>query len=475
MKNIKLTTNITNLDSYIYSYVTTTPLSNPKLISYSKDLAYELGIDDKQINSKEFTQMVNGQYLPNGGKFFAYAYAGHQFGYFVPQLGDGRAINLGKLKDYNLQLKGAGTTPYSRNGDGRAVLRSSIREYLLSEAMYGLNIPTTRALAIINSTSTAYREDTEPCSVVLRASKSWIRFGSFEFAYNQKDNKEKLIQLANEAINESYPHLKNKKNKYDEFYCQIVDKTIDLIVNWQCVGFCHGVINTDNMSIAGLTIDYGPFAFQEEFKKDFICNKSDYEGRYSFSNQPFIAQWNLNTLAQVLSPIINYDLCISYNDTFIGKFKEKYFNKMALKLGFIDINEDDIDLILELFLVLESSCIDYTAFFYFLSCAKYDDIINMASYKDDIEIFLDKYKIRVKNQNLSLFKRLENMRKINPKFILKNYIIQEIIQNCENGNFKMLNDFLNIVHNPYDEHKEFEKYSLATPKDKVEFTLSCSS
>ena len=475
MKNIKLTTPFNNLNNYFYSKVNTTKLSNPKLISVNKDLAYKLGFSDDDINSIEFTNMINGTYLPNGGQYYANAYAGHQFGYFVPQLGDGRAINLGKLQDYNLQLKGAGSTPYSRNGDGRAVLRSSIREYLLSEAMAGLGIPTTRALGIINSTSTAYREITEPCSIVLRASKSWIRFGSFEYAYVSKHNIKELTNLADFVIDESYPMLKNIPNKYEEMYFKIVDKTIDLMVHWQSVGFMHGVMNTDNMSIDGLTIDYGPYAFMEEFNKNFICNHSDTEGRYSFENQPFIAQWNLTVLAKVLSPIASHDIMNSYNDTFIGKFKDKYYKKMALKLGFVGFSSSDIDFILKLFDIMENSSIDYTAFFYFLGSVRYDEIISNATYKDEITSWLESYKLRVSNQDLTMSDRLKNMRKINPKYILKNYILQEIIIQCENNNFTMLNDFLKIAQNPYAEHKNYDKYALPTPKDKAGYICSCSS
>jgi uncharacterized protein YdiU (UPF0061 family) len=475
MKNIKLTTPFNTLNDYFYSKVNTTKLSNPKLISVNKSLAKELGFSDDDINSEDFINMINGTYLPNGGQYYANAYAGHQFGYFVPQLGDGRAINLGKLNNYNLQLKGAGSTPYSRNGDGRAVLRSSIREYLLSEAMQGLGIPTTRALGIINSTSTAYREITEPCSIVLRASTSWIRFGSFEYAYIAKDNIKQLTNLANFVIDESYYELKNIPNKYEEMYFKIVDKTIDLMVHWQSIGFMHGVMNTDNMSIEGLTIDYGPYAFMEEFSKDYICNHSDTEGRYSFSNQPFIAQWNLSVLAKVLSPIANEKLMNSYNDNFIGKFKDKYYKKIALKLGFIDFTSNDIDFILELFDIMENSSIDYTAFFYFLSSARYDEIISNATYKDEITSWLKLYKIRVSTQNLSMNNRLKNMKAINPKYILKNYILQEIIEQCENNDFTMLNDFLQIAQNPYAEYKEYEKYAMPTPKEKTGYICSCSS
>jgi len=472
MKNFKLTSDYLNLPEYFYSKVNPSPLLNPKLISYNYKLCKELELSKEDINSNEFTNMINGSYLPKGGEFFANAYAGHQFGYFVPQLGDGRAINLGKTNNYNLQLKGSGITPYSRNGDGRAVLRSSIREYLLSEAMYALGIPTTRALAIINSDSTAYREGNEPCSIVIRASSSWIRFGSFEYAYVSQNAKENLEALCNFTINESYPHLKNEKNKYEKMYFEVVDKTIDLMVHWQSVGFMHGVMNTDNMSIDGLTIDYGPFAFMEEFRDDFICNRSDHEGRYSFSNQPFIAQWNLSVLASVLEPIASLEVMNEYNDSFIGKFKEKYYAKMSNKFG-IEVNDENTKFILDMLIILENCSIDYTVFFYYLSKENYQGIINMASSKIQIQESLEKLKSIIKLENKS--NRLNNMLKINPKYILKNYMLQEVIDSCQNGEYKLLNDMLNIAQNPFDEHEEYEKYSKPTPKSMSTLICSCSS
>jgi len=476
MKNIKLTTNYLKLNEYFYSQSKAVPLKNPKLISYNDKLSKELNISADIVNSEDFTSFVNGEYLANGSNPFAMAYCGHQFGYFVNNLGDGRALNLGKLYKYNLQLKGAGVTSYSRNGDGRAVLRSSIREYLLSVAMDGLNIPTTKALAIISSDSKAFREETESCAIVMRASTSWVRFGTFERAYIDKENNEqKLKELANYVIEESYNELENVENKYEEMYFKIVDRTIEMIALWQSVGFMHGVMNTDNMSIEGLTIDYGPFAFMEEFSKDYICNHSDHEGRYRFENQAFIAQWNLTVLAQVLSPIANHEIMTNYNDQFIGRFKKRYFEIMASKLGFKEKYKEDTRLILDMFLMLDLTKLDYTPFFYFLSCGKYDEIISMSLFQDETKAWLEDYKERLEKENIKKEELYVSMKKINPKYILKNYMLQEVIKDAEDGDFQLLNDMLEVAKNPYGEHIKYERYSKPTPKDVGGFICSCSS
>lgn len=267
MKNIQLHCDIfKNLSQKSYQKVTPMPLSNPKRVSINTLLAKQIGFDETTLDSKEFIDFINGTYIAKGSIPFGKAYSGHQFGYFVPNLGDGRAIHLGVKNNYHLQLKGAGITPYSRDGDGRAVLRSSIREYLMSEAMYGLGIATTRAVGIISSDTKVLRSyEQEPGSIVLRASSSWIRFGSFEYASFVSRSKEEIKTLADIVIQESYPHLQNSQNRYEELYFAVVDKTIDLIAKWQSIGFMHGVLNTDNMSIDGLTIDYGPYAMMEEF------------------------------------------------------------------------------------------------------------------------------------------------------------------------------------------------------------------
>ncbi|MDX9742689.1 MAG: YdiU family protein [Arcobacteraceae bacterium] len=447
------------------------PLKNPKLISKNSEYLQEIGLD---VTDEELTKLLNGQLEIKNFTPYAAAYSGHQFGYFVLNLGDGRALNFGSLSGIHLQTKGLGVTKYSRNGDGRAVLRSSIREYLMSEAMYGLGIPTTRALAIIASDTTVYRETTEKCAVVMRSSPSWVRFGTFEFARIQH-KPELSKELADFVISESYPHLATLENRYEELFFAIVDKTITLMALWQSVGFMHGVMNSDNMNIAGVTIDYGPYAFMEEFQREYICNHSDHEGRYSFANQPFIARWNLLVLAHSFKEIANYELLESYANRFIGRFKEEYFEIMGKKLGFSKTDFEDRELILELFDILEICKIDYTVFFYYLSCGNFDGILMMSENSETIQSWLDGYQKRVEVEVISKAERLAKMRKINPKYVLKNYILQDVIKEAENGNFELLNDMLEIAKNPYGEHLKYEKYAQPTPKNLGGFICSCSS
>ncbi|MDB2405511.1 YdiU family protein [Arcobacteraceae bacterium] len=472
MKNIQLDCGILDkLPQHSYQNISAMPLSNPTLVSVNKPLAQEMGLTLDTLSTDEFLRFINGDYIVNGSKPFAKAYSGHQFGYFVPNLGDGRAINLGKLEKYHLQLKGAGVTPYSRDGDGRAVLRSSIREYLMSEAMYGLGIPTTRAVAIISSSTTRVLRnyEQEKGAIVLRASSSWIRFGSFEFAYLGKKKKENIQKLADLVIEENYNHLQDKQNKYEELYFAVVDKTIELLALWQSVGFMHGVMNTDNMSIDGLTIDYGPYAMMEEFDKGFICNLSDKEGRYSFENQPFIAHWNLSVLAKVLSPIADHKLLESYNDTFIKKYKKRYFAIMKEKLGLHDTTIDDTSLLLRMFSALHSESIDYTSFFYGLSTGDFSFIET-----SQLKSWLELYKKRLEKEELSKKDRLTKMKAINPKYILRNYMLQDAIDAAENGDFNLVDNLLNIAQNPYAEHKGFEHYTQVNKKFRA-LKCSCSS
>lgn len=470
-------------DEKFYQLINAQPLNHPHLISFSKDACDLINLDYKECESDNFVKFINGQKVLEGSKPYATAYAGHQFGYFVPQLGDGRAINLGSVNGWHLQTKGSGLTRYSRQGDGRAVLRSSIREYIISEAMHHLGIATTRALGIIGSSHSIFRsyEEMETGAVVMRLSPSWVRIGTFEFFARGKDAKKHMGQLADYVIEQSYPHLKGEVNAYEKFYYELVDKTAKLLAQWQAYGFMHGVMNTDNMSIAGLTIDYGPFAFMDYYDKDAVCNHSDYEGRYSYNNQPHIAKWNLEVLAQVLGKICDSQKLKEYLETFYTQYEKVYCELICERLG-LDINKSGnnyVNLVVEFLGALESAKIDYNVFFYELSKLESLDelspILDICVYRQNMQAWFESYKTVVKKENRTINERKKQMKKVNPKYIIKNYMLQEAIDKAKEGDFSLVNDLLKIAQNPFDEHKDYERFSKSTPTEFANLQLSCSS
>jgi len=472
MKNLKLDTkHLKKLEPKFYNICRATPLENPSIVSINHTLLKEMNLENIDTTSADFLDFLNGKFIASGSIPHANAYSGHQFGYFVPNLGDGRALNLGLACGYHLQLKGSGITKYSRLGDGKAVLRSSIREYLISEAMHALGIETTRALAITSSDTNVHRETIESGSMVLRASPSWVRFGSFEFAYLGEKKARHVEMLADYVIDESYPHLKNSTNRYEELYFAIVDKTMEMVAKWQSVGFMHGVMNTDNMSIAGLTIDYGPFAFMESFDKSFVCNTSDYDGRYSFEAQPYIAQWNLNALLNPFSVIADKNVMQSYLDSFIGRYKLRYFELMREKLGLKLSFEEDNTLITQLLKDMQECKVDYTNFFYLLSYSRFDDILIQAP---QMKEWILSYKNRLELEKSDEQDRISKMQKINPKYVLKNYMLQEAIDKAQKNDFTLVNSLLKIAQNPHAEHKEFEHYAKVSNPHAI-FKCGCSS
>jgi len=481
LEELELKVDYFQFNEKFYQKIKPTPLTNPKLVSYNKQACDLIGLDCDSCETEDFINFLNGSKILKGSIPYAMAYAGHQFGYFVPQLGDGRAINLGKINNWHLQTKGSGLTRYSRSGDGRAVLRSSIREYLMSEAMHSLGIPTTRALAIIDSDSFAHREwEEESCSIVMRMSPSWIRVGTFEFFARTKD-KESISQLADYVIKQSYPHLEDQENRYEKMFYSLVDKTAELLALWQTYGFQHGVMNTDNFSIAGLTIDYGPYAFMDYFEKNAICNHTDAQGRYSYNNQPYVARWNLMVLAQALKEICDENKLASYIKTFLPQHEKVYLEMMNKRLG-LDATKSgnsNLDLILELLGALESSKMDYNVFFYRLTQLKsFDDlssILDIAVFQEPLTNWFESYKKVCDEQESSFESRFGVMKKVNPKYILKNYIIEESIQKAHEGDYSLVDDLLKIAQNPFDEHPTFDRYAQATPLKFANIQLSCSS
>lgn len=467
MRDLSLeTSHLEMLDRRFYELRSATPLANAVLVSANRALACEMGLGQEQLACESFVRWLNGELVLEGSKPHANAYSGHQFGYFVPNLGDGRALNLGRLGRWHLQLKGAGRTAFSRDGDGRAVLRSSIREYLACELMHSLGIATTRALGLITSDTKVYRERIERGAIVMRASSSWVRFGSFEFAYLGEHKERHVKMLADFVLEQSYSHLKEAQNPYEELFFAVCDRSLEMVARWQSVGFMHGVMNTDNMSIEGLSIDYGPYAFMEAYERKFVCNTSDYEGRYSFENQPYIVQWNLAALAHAFGAICDIELLKGYVNTFIGRYKKRYYELMCEKLGLEAACEDDASLILSLLESLELNEIDYTDFFAQLSHAKFHERVSQEC--------REAYEKRLAKESTTHEERLAKMQRINPRYVLKNYILEDAISHAERLDFSKVNLLLNIAQNPYEQNEAYEAYAVSVPK-RTNIRCSCSS
>lgn len=484
LDQLKLSNTYSNLPEVFYSRVTPAAFAQPKLASINHQAAALLDLNLNMHTDQEIAEYFCGaKYFQNSSPV-ASVYAGHQFGVYVHQLGDGRALILGDIKNqqgeiWEIQLKGSGITPYSRHADGRAVLRSSIREYLCSEAMFGLGIPTTRALALVVGDEKVYREEMETAAMVTRLAPTHIRFGTFEYFHHRMEI-EQVKSLADHLLTNHFQALLDTEKPYAQLFQAIVSSTATLIAQWQTVGFAHGVMNTDNMSVLGLTLDYGPFAFLDSYQSGFICNHSDYNGRYAFNKQPAIGLWNLNALAHGFSSLVEKDNLISalksYEDTFLNTFE----TRMAEKLGFSVQNNGDSALLLELLTLMEQNQVDYTLFFRQLSYFKRNDnnteLRDLFINRDAFDHWADKYQQRLDIEHSKEPQRQEKMLYSNPKFVLRNYIAEEIISAArKNQNFKPLNDFLAVLHSPFEEHPDFEHYAAIPPEWSKEIAISCSS
>lgn len=466
-----------SLDEEFYDLCDPIPLEEPYLISFSPEAASLIGLDPECRNDPSLIELINGTYLPKGGKTFSMCYAGHQFGHYHPRLGDGRVHNLGRAGQWNLQLKGSGETLYSRTADGRAALRSSIREYLMSEAMHHLGIPTTRALGLIGSKTKIVRDKVEHAAIVMRMSKSWVRFGTFEYFY-YTNQPAKLEALAEYVIAESYPHLVNEDERFFKMFCEVVDRTAKLIALWQGIGFNHGVLNTDNMSIEGLTLDYGPYAMLDDFNYGFVCNQTDRAGRYSYGQQPNVCYWNLTMLSRALSPIVSMDKMQKKLDAFGESiYPDAYIKVMRRKLGLRLQEDEDVELIKELVGALQDAYVDHTLFFRTLSRYNGDRVplYDIAMNPVAIDVWLNLYDQRLQKETLTDPERNFEMLQTNPKFVLKNYMLQDAIEDAEKGNFTKLETLLAIARQPYDELPDFEHLAQETPEEYKNVCLSCSS
>ena len=485
LDNLRFDNTYARLPEIFYRRVTPTALPAPRLVSFNRQAAELIGLEASEASKPEFVEYFTGNKLIAGSEPISAIYAGHQFGTFVQQLGDGRAILLGEVvsengKHFDIQLKGAGLTPFSRMGDGRAVLRSTIREYLCSEAMHALGIPTTRSLCVTGSDFPVYRETIETAAVLTRIAPTHVRFGSFELFY-YRGQYDEVRTLADYVIREFYPQFTDTKDKYLQFLREVVRRTAKLIARWQAVGFAHGVMNTDNMSIIGLTIDYGPFGFLDEFDAHFICNHSDYAGRYAFDQQPNVGLWNLYKLAQTLVPLVEVEEAEAVLGEYQTTFTEKFAELMRGKLGLQTEEPNDVELIDDLFEILHANHVDYTLFFRRLSEFKSDENV-----KNDLlqKMFVDphsfdawakNYQARLRSENGIDAERRERMLKVNPKFILRNHIAQEVIEAAQKGNYSEIDALLEVLQNPFDEHPEMERFDTPPPDAGKRVAVSCSS
>ncbi len=468
-----------------YSRVCPTPVPDPYLICYSPEALALLDLDESEITRPETIEILAGNQLLPKMDAMAALYAGHQFGHYVPQLGDGRAILLGEVKNaagegWEVQLKGAGRTPYSRGGDGRAVLRSSIREFLCSEAMHALGIPTTRALAIVGSDRPVYREDEETAALVTRLAPSFVRFGSFEVFY-YRNQIEPIRRLADYVIARYYPELSRLADPYPEFLRQVTLRTADLMAQWQAAGFSHGVMNTDNMSILGLTLDYGPFGFLDAFDPGYICNHSDTGGRYAFDQQPDVAAWNLTKLAQALVSLMSVDMASSAIGDYPQAFGRAYLERMAAKFGLPPGGETST-LVMDALQLLAQNHVDYTIFMRRL--CDFDpaaEALN-APLRDH---FLDRpgfdawaarYAAALRQSGADDTARRQAMRAVNPKYILRNHLAEIAIRRAaDERDYSEVNRLHALLARPFDEQPEYEAYAAEPPDWARKIEVSCSS
>lgn len=484
-----------------YSFVQTTAPKNPELIHHSESLLADLNIT---IDSDDnFLNIVSGNAPFPKAKSYAMCYGGHQFGHWAGQLGDGRAINIlegtvnGNYQTF--QLKGAGPTPYSRSGDGYAVLRSSIREYLCSEAMYHLGVPTSRALSLVRTGDEITRDmlyngnpADEPGAIVCRVAPNFIRFGNFEIFAARQDT-ESLKKLVDYIINHHFSHLGNpSKETYLSFFKEVANRTLEMVIHWQRVGFVHGVMNTDNMSIMGLTIDYGPYGWLEDYDPDWTPNTTDAQNRrYRFGNQPNISMWNFTQLANSLFPLIEE---LEPLQVILDQYRKEYFIKfhemMLAKLGLNNASVPE-PFIQELTRLLKETQMDMTLFFRSISeeeMPSLSGLFKIASYLPDAQFnegeqkwqkWWNQYEFFKSEQSISDRQRSEAMKKVNPKYVLRNYMAQLAIEDAEKGKYELLDELYNLLLTPYADQPEMNKWFAKRPDwalNKVGCSiLSCSS
>ncbi len=459
------------------------PIADPHLVVASPAAMALLDLEPSEADNPLFAELFAGHTLWSAAEPRAMVYSGHQFGGYSPRLGDGRGLLLGEVindagQHWDLHLKGAGQTPYSRSGDGRAVLRSSIREFLASEHLHALGIPSSRALCVTGSSTPVWREKQERAAMVLRLAPSHVRFGHFEYFYYTRQH-EPLKQLADHVLQHHYADCQQQAQPYLAMFREIIERNAQMIAYWQAYGFCHGVMNTDNMSILGITFDYGPYAFLDDFDANHICNHSDDTGRYSFSNQVPIAQWNLAALGQALLPLVDIDALRESLALFLPLYQARYLDLMRKRLGLLGADDGDEALVQRLLQLMQSSAVDYTLFFRELSDSPAahavarlrDDFTDLAGF----DAWAADYLTRSTQDDDDQTQRRARMHAANPKYILRNYLAQQAIEAAEQGDYAPVRELLQVLSQPFDEQPDFERYAQRPPEWGKHLEIRCSS
>ena len=457
-----------------------TPVHEPELVILNKELAENLNLNFSGIDKKKLAEIFSGNILPDGTNSIAQAYAGHQFGHFT-MLGDGRAVLLGehlvnKNKRFDIQFKGSGRTSFSRGGDGRAALGPMLREYIISEAINALKIPTTRSLAVVKTGEKVVRENLLNGAILTRVASSHIRVGTFQYIAATQ-NIEDLNTLVDYTINRHYPEIKSSKNKALDLLSLVMERQCQLVINWMRVGFIHGVMNTDNMAISGETIDYGPCAFMDQYDPKTVFSSIDKFGRYAFSNQPPITKWNLARFAECLIPLIDKDegtaikIATGLIDNFQNIYEEKWLNMMRDKLGLFGEDKNDQTLINKLLEWMKNNSADYTNTFCHLMDGEIDDEI----YKnDDFKGWTNEWQKRIKLNNSS-DKHLELMKKTNPLVIPRNQKVEEALADADKGNLETMNKLLKVLSNPYSDQENIIEFQKPAPISNEKYQTFCGT
>ena len=470
----------TNLPKMFYSRINLNPVTKPELVIFNDHLAKDLGLSSSYLKDDEGIAILSGSKEIEEGAYIAQAYAGHQFGHFT-MLGDGRAVLIGEIitpknERYDIQLKGSGKTPYSRGGDGRAVLGPMIREYIISEAMHSLKIPTTRSLAVVKTGENVIREDIKEGAILTRIAKSHIRFGTFEYAASFGE-KEDVKYLADYCIKRHYPNINDDSEKYINFLNEVMKTHASLVSKWQAVGFIHGVMNTDNMTISGEAIDYGPCAFMDVYNPSTVFSSIDVNGRYAYKNQPVIANWNLSRFAETLLPLIHENLneAVKIAQNIINNFPKEYelswLKNMREKLGLFNKEENDKSIIENLLNIIQKYNEDYTNTFKSLTTNKLDkDMFNSIEFKNWYIIWQERLDRQSENKDLVY----NLMKQSNPAVIPRNHRVEEVIDAADKGDYAPFEKLIKVISNPFEYSKEQEEYSVL-PKCLTPYKTYCGT